>query len=142
MHPSRASAGNLPTARRSTSPPHIDAALRQTRGSAVDHVPHAHDLSFASVVPEDVAHPLFDEMSSLDVVLDEEVQHRLDSHGLLQQLVQWTGEQMQCKQVSLMAPNMFEEMHQGGEDLLSRKRSQLQRSVSHQWCFTSYGAIS
>ena len=82
-----------------------------------DQVPHARDLSFASVVPEDVAHPVFDEMSPLDVVWDKKVQHGFDSDGLLQQLAQWTGEQ-----VSLMVSVMFEEMHQGGEDLIGKEK--------------------
>ncbi|PUZ40854.1 hypothetical protein GQ55_9G456000 [Panicum hallii var. hallii] len=69
----------------------------------------------AGVVPEDVAHPVFDDW-------DEEVQYGFDSHGLLQQLTQWTGEQMQCNQVSLMASVMFEEMHQGGEDLIGKEK--------------------
>lgn len=50
------------------------------------------------MVPEDVAQRVFDGMPPKDVVLDKEVQHGFDSHGLLRQLAQWLDEKMQCKQ--------------------------------------------
>ncbi|KAG2630932.1 hypothetical protein PVAP13_3KG560150 [Panicum virgatum] len=121
--------------------------MRQTCGAAMDQVPRAHDLSFASVVPEHVAHPLLDEMSPLDVVWDEEVKHRLDSHGLLQvaavSSVDWRADAVQAGLVYDAKHVRGNASRWRGLDWQGKEANcSVKSHINGQWCFTSCGAVS
>ncbi|KAK8459927.1 hypothetical protein SEVIR_2G239566v4 [Setaria viridis] len=74
----------------------------------------------SSFCSEDAAYSVFNEVPLVDVSWDAMSTDPIVHEGLLQQLAQGTEEEMQCELVPLEAPIMFEEMHQGGEDLTGK----------------------
>jgi hypothetical protein len=86
--------------------PQHQVAVLSLSSNLVDHVHLAHDLSFASMVPEVPACMVFDDMplrdnDTADVIWDEEMQHMFDQHGLLKELAhsrehEWHQEHAKC----------------------------------------------